>query len=81
MRLHFTIGCYDRRWTFRRHQILQFSRIQVIFADHVALATPSLPEKEPQIGELWNYADEDHLGKCIRAKDVGLECEHDVPQL
>ena len=35
MRLHFTIGCYDRRWTSRRRQSFQFSRIQVLFADHV----------------------------------------------
>ena len=35
MRLHFTIGCYDRRGTSRRRQSFQFSRIQVLFADHV----------------------------------------------
>ena len=35
MRLHFTIGCYDCRWTFRRRQSFQFSRIQVLFADLV----------------------------------------------
>ena len=33
--LRFTVSCYDRRWTFRRHQIFQFSKIQVLSADHV----------------------------------------------
>ena len=35
MRLHFSIGCYDRRWTFRRRQSFQFSKIQVLLTDHV----------------------------------------------
>ena len=35
MRLHFTIGGYDHRRTARRRQSLHFSRIQVLFADHV----------------------------------------------
>ena len=35
MRLHFTIGCYDLRRTSRRRHGFQFSRIQVLFADHV----------------------------------------------
>ena len=38
-----------------------------------ALATLSLPETHPQILERWDYADEVHLGKSIRAKDFGLE--------
>ena len=35
MRLHFTIGCYDYRRTTRLRQSIHFSRIQVLFADHV----------------------------------------------
>ena len=35
IRLHFTIGCYDRRWTFRRRQSFQFIGIQILCADHV----------------------------------------------
>ena len=30
MRLHFSIGCYDCRWTSRRRQSIHFSRIQVL---------------------------------------------------
>ena len=42
---------------------------------HLALATLSLSllETDPQILERWGYAHEVHLGKCIRAKDFGLE--------
>ena len=35
MRLHFTIGCYDRRRSSRRRHSIHFRRIQVLFADHV----------------------------------------------
>ena len=127
MRLHFTIGCYDRRKNSRRCQSFQFSRIQVLFADcidvpksttnalssglrvdgagthlfsegeknaalfsplicqyfwptstllhgHIALATLSLPETDPQILEHWGSADEVYLCESIRAKDFGLDC-------
>ena len=40
---------------------------------HSAPAIPSPPETDPQILERWGYADEVHLGKSIRAKDLGLE--------
>ena len=40
---------------------------------HLALATLSPPETEPQILERWGFADEVHLGKSFRAKDLGLE--------
>ena len=40
---------------------------------HIALATLSPPETDPQILERWGCADEVHLGKSIRAKDCGLE--------
>ena len=35
MRLHSTIGCYNRRRTSRRRHGFQFSWIQILFADHV----------------------------------------------
>ena len=41
---------------------------------HIALVIPSLLETDPQILEHWGYADEDHMGKCNRARDSGLEC-------
>ena len=40
---------------------------------HLALATLSPPETDPQILERWGYADEVHLDKYIRAKDFGLK--------
>ena len=45
---------------------------------HIALATQSLPETDPQILEHLGYADEVHLGKSFRAKDFGLECQRDA---
>ena len=48
---------------------------------HLALATLSLPETDPQILEHWGYVDEVHLGKSFRAKDFGLECQRDVQRL
>ena len=43
-----------------------------LFRGHLAVATLSPPETDPQIH--WGCADEDHLGKYIRAIDFGLEC-------
>ena len=48
---------------------------------HIALATLSLLETDPQILEHWGYADEDHLGKSFQAMDFGLECLHDARRL
>ena len=48
---------------------------------HIALATLSLPETDPQHLEHWGYADEVHPGKSFRAKDFGLECQRDVQRL
>ena len=48
---------------------------------HLALATLSLPETDPQILERWGYADEVHLGKSFLAKGFGLECQRDVQRL
>ena len=50
-----------------------FGQLPRCFAGHLALATLSPLETDPQILERWGYADEVHLGKCIRAKDFGLE--------
>ena len=35
MRLHFTIGCYNRRRTARFRQGIHFSITQILVADHV----------------------------------------------
>ena len=48
---------------------------------HLALATLSPPETDPQILERWGYADEVHLGKSFRAKDFSIECLRDVQRL
>ena len=48
---------------------------------HLALATLSPPETDPQILERWGYADEVHLGKSFQAMDFGLECLRDVQRL
>ena len=40
---------------------------------HLALATLSPPETDPQILESLGYAYEVNLGNYIRAKDFGLE--------
>ena len=45
---------------------------------HLALATLSPPETDPQIWEDWVYAHEVHLDKCNRARDFGLEFWYDV---
>ena len=45
----------------------------MLLRGHLALATLSLPKTDPQILERWSSADEEHLGKYIRAKDIGLE--------
>ena len=52
-----------------------------LFHGHIALAIPTPPETDPQILERWCCADEVHLGKSIRAKDFGHECQHDVTRL
>ena len=41
----------------------------MLLQGHLALATLSLPETDPQISEHWVYADEDHLGKSFQAMD------------
>ena len=46
-----------------------FRPTSTLLHGHLALATLSLPETDPQNLERWGYADEVHLGKYIRAKD------------
>ena len=53
--------------------LIHFWQDSTLLRGHLAVATLSLPEIDPQISERWGCADEVHLGKCIRAKDFGLE--------
>ena len=56
MRLHFTIGCCNRRWTSRCRHGFQFSGIQVLFADR-ALTLRSLQQSLfPQVQDLMAQA-------------------------
>ena len=51
----------------------RFWPASTLLRGHLALATLSPTETDPQILERWGCADEVHLGKYIRAKDFGLE--------
>ena len=53
--------------------LIHFWPASTLLRGHLALATLSLPETDPQILERWGCANEVHLGKCIRAKDFGIE--------
>ena len=53
--------------------LTHFWPASTLFRGHLVLATLSLPETDPQILEHLGYADEDHLGKYIRAKDFGFK--------
>ena len=53
--------------------LIHFWPASTLLRGHLALATLSPPETDPQILERWGCADEVHLGKKIRAKDFGLE--------
>ena len=55
-----------------------FGPASTLLRGHLALATLSPLEIDPQILERWGYADEVHLGKYNRAKDFGLEFWYDV---
>ena len=46
-----------------------FWQASTLLRGHLALATLSPPETDPQILERWGYAHEVHLDKCNRAKD------------
>ena len=56
----------------------RFWPASTLLRGHLALATLSPREIDPQILERWGYADEVHLGKCNRARDFGLEFWCDV---
>ena len=58
--------------------LTHFWPASTLLRGHLALATLSPLETDPQILERWGYADEDHLGKCNRARDFGLEFWYDV---
>ena len=58
--------------------ITHFWQASTLLRGHLALATLSLPETDPQILERWGCADVVHLGKYIRAKDFCLDFECDV---
>ena len=53
--------------------LTHFWPIYTLLRGHLALATLSPPETDPKILKRWDYADEVHLGKSIRAKDFCLE--------
>ena len=53
--------------------LTHFCPASTLLRGHLALATLSPPETDPQILERWGDAHEVHLGKYIRAKDFGLE--------
>ena len=61
--------------------LIHFWPASTLLRGHLALATLSLPETDPQILERWGCADEVHLGKYIRANDFGLEFKCDVQKL
>ena len=58
--------------------LTHFWPASMLLRGHLALATLSPPETDPQILERWGCAHEVHLGKKIRAKDFGLEFWYDV---
>ena len=53
--------------------LTHFWPASTLLRGHLALATLSPPETDPQILERWGYAHEVHLGKYIRAKDFVLK--------
>ena len=53
--------------------LTHFWPASTLLRGHLALATLSPLETDPQILERWGYAHEVHLGIYIRAKDFGLE--------
>ena len=58
--------------------LTHFWPASTLLRGHLALATLSPLQIDPQILERWSCADEVHLGKYIRAKDFGLEFWYDA---
>ena len=54
--------------------LIHFWPASTLLRGHLALATLSLPETDPQILERWGCADEVHLGKLLHANDFGMTC-------
>ena len=68
-----------RKLLFDARLILtHFWPASTLLRGHLALATLSPLETDPQILERWFYADEDHLGKLLQAMDFGLESNFSV---
>ena len=59
--------------------LIHFWPASTLLRGHLALATLSPPETDPQILERWSCADEDHL--VIPSEGFCLECMRDVQQL
>ena len=53
--------------------LTHFWPTSTLLRGHLTLATLSLLVNDPRISERRGYAHVIHLGKCIRAKDFGLE--------
>ena len=58
--------------------LTHFWPVSTLLGGHLAFATLSPPETDPQILEHWGCADDVHLGKYIRAKDLGLQFQYDA---
>ena len=58
--------------------LTHFWPASTLLRGHLALATLSPLEIDPQISERWGYAHEVNLDKCNRAKDFGLDFWYDV---
>ena len=58
--------------------LTHFWPASTLLRGHLALATLSPLETDPQILERWGSAYEVHLDKCNRARDFGLEFWYDV---
>ena len=58
--------------------LTHFWPASTLLRGHLALATLSPLETDPQILERWGCAHEVHLGKSFQAKDFGLEFWCDV---
>ena len=53
---------------------INFWPTSTLLRGHLALATLSPPETDPQILERWGCAEEVHQGKYIREKDFSVTC-------